>query len=99
LGELVAWAETAAVFADRAATRPTAAMPWPETLLHALARIHAREAVLHVTTDGLRWLNGAGQTDPKLYAAVGLEPALAAQAGLVDDMDLAARELARAFPA
>jgi alkylation response protein AidB-like acyl-CoA dehydrogenase len=99
LGELVAWAETAAVFADRAATRPTAAVPWPETLLHALARIHAREAALRVASDGLRWLHGAGQTDPRLSAAVGLDEVIAVQAGLVDDMDLAARELARAFPA
>jgi alkylation response protein AidB-like acyl-CoA dehydrogenase len=98
LGELIAWAETAAVFADRAATRPSAAIALSSPLLEALARIQAREAALRVAGDGLRWLVGAGQTDPGLASLVDLPGAVAVQAGLVGDMDLAARELAQAFP-
>jgi alkylation response protein AidB-like acyl-CoA dehydrogenase len=98
LGELAAWAETAAVFADRAATRPTAAIALPAPLMEALARIHAREAALRVATDGLRWLLGAGANDPHLSATLDLAGALSAQAGLIADMDFAAAELPRAFP-
>jgi alkylation response protein AidB-like acyl-CoA dehydrogenase len=99
LGELIAWAETAAVFAERAATRPTAAIALPPALLEALARIQAREAALHVVTQGLRWLAGAGQADPDLARALDFPGAVKAQAGLIEDMDFAAAELARAFPA
>ncbi len=65
----------------------------------AMARIHARDAVLKVATEGLRWAIGAGQTDPGLARALNLEAALAAQAGLIEDMDVVARDLVRAFPA
>jgi alkylation response protein AidB-like acyl-CoA dehydrogenase len=99
LGELIALAETAAIFSERALGEPTRAIPLPQPLSQALARIHAREAVLRVACDGLRWAVGAGSTDPGLVNALGLAGATAAQAGLVEDMDFAARELVRAFPA
>ena len=62
------------------------------------ARVHAREAFLKVAVEGLRWANGAGQTDPALGASLGVEAALGAQAGLVDDMDRIAGDLVKAFP-
>jgi alkylation response protein AidB-like acyl-CoA dehydrogenase len=99
LGELVAWAEGAAVFADRAATQPTRATALDEATLAALARVHAREAALKVACDGVRWAQAAGQTDPSLFEALEVPAALAAQAGLLDDMEQAARGLVRAFPA
>ena len=67
--------------------------------LQAMARVHAREAFLKVATEGLRWANGAGQTDPGLGATLGVDAALAAQAGLVEDMDRIAGDLVLAFPA
>ena len=98
LGEMVAWAETAAVFAERAASHPTRAIALEPATLATLARIQAREAALKVACEGLRWAQAAGQTDPGLARAMEVEGALAAQAGLLDDMDRAAQDLARAFP-
>ncbi len=54
-----------------------------------MARIHAREAALKVATDGLRWAIGAGQTDPQPgELRLSLPAIYAAQAGLIEDMDL-----------
>ena len=90
LGELIAYAETAANFAERAACAPSNASALEPQTLQAMARIHARDAVLKVATEGLRWGVGAGQTDPGLAGALNLEAALAAQAGLLEDMDAVA---------
>jgi alkylation response protein AidB-like acyl-CoA dehydrogenase len=93
LGELVAYAETAALFAERVAQKPTEAIPLPVHLRQALSRIYGREAALKVATDGLRWAIGAGQSDPDLANSLNLPAIYQAQAGLVADMDCAAREL------
>ena len=99
LGELIAYAETAALFAERAASAPTKASGLPPSTLEAMARVHAREAALKVASEGLRWAIGAGQTDPNLKHLLNLDAAVAAQAGLVEDMDKIAADLVRAFPA
>jgi alkylation response protein AidB-like acyl-CoA dehydrogenase len=99
LGELIAYAETAALFAERAVTAPTKASDLEPATLEAMARVHAREAALKVAAEGLRWAIGAGQTDPSLPRLLGLDAAVAAQAGLVEDMDKIAAALNRAFPA
>ena len=99
LGELIAYAETAAIFADRSVNNPTTAMPFDKPTLQAMSRIHAREAALKVATDGLRWAIGAGQTDPNLAASLNLPGIYAAQAGLIEDMDFVAKQLVVAFPA
>jgi len=99
LGELIAYAETAALFADRAASAPTKASGLEPATLEAMARVHAREAALKVASEGLRWAIGAGQTDPGLRQKLDLDAAVAAQAGLVEDMDRIAADLVRAFPA
>jgi len=99
LGELIAYAETAAVFSERAAAAPSTVAGLEPPTLEAMARVHAREAVLKVASDGLRWANGAGQSDPGLARALGLDEALSAQSGLVEDMDRIAADLVRAFPA
>ncbi|KAA0249557.1 MAG: acyl-CoA dehydrogenase [Acidobacteria bacterium] len=99
LGELAAWAETAAILSERAASSPTAARPWDRETLAAMARVHAREAARKVALEGLSWANAAGQTDPGLASALDVNGALAAQAGLIDDMDLLARKLVQLFPA
>jgi len=99
LGELIACAETAANFAERAACKPTNASGLSPNTLKAMARIHAREALLKVASDGLRWANGAGQSDAGLARALQLEAAFAAQAGLLEDMDRVSADLNQAFPA
>jgi alkylation response protein AidB-like acyl-CoA dehydrogenase len=99
LGELIAYAETAALFAERAATAPTKASGLEPSTLEAMARVHAREAALKVASEGLRWAIGAGQTDASLKHLLNLDAAVAAQAGLVEDMDGIAADLNRAFPA
>ncbi len=98
LGELVAYAEAAAVFAERVVDCPTDAIPLRVPTRQALARIFAREAALKVAAEGLRWAIGAGQSDPDLAGSLGLPAIYQAQTGLIDDMDIAAHDLNLAFP-
>ncbi len=98
LGEMVAWAETAAIFAERAAT-PTPAIPLGAETRLAMARVHARNAALKIASEGLSWAIGAGQTDPNLANSLGLPAIYAAQAGQVEDMNRVAADLVAAFPA
>ncbi|MCL4868969.1 MAG: acyl-CoA dehydrogenase family protein [Anaerolineae bacterium] len=97
LGELVAWAETAAVFAERVVDKPTEAIPLAVPVRQALARIYARQAALKVAADGLQWAIGAGQTDPVLADFLNLPAIYQAQTGLVTDMDCAAAALNELF--
>ena len=99
LGELVAYAEGAAIFSQRALLDPSAAGGIDQATLIAMARIFAREAALKVASDGLHWTIGAGQTDPNLAQSLNLPGIYAAQAGLIEDMDLVAEKLAEIFPA
>jgi len=99
LGELIAWAETAAIFSERAATKPSVAVPFSQDTLKTMARVHAREAAMKVATDGLRWCIGAGQTDPNLAASINLPAIFNAQAGQIEDMNVVAQRLIEAFPA
>jgi len=99
LGELIAFAETAAIFAERSVRAPSAAVPFAPATLRAMARVHARDAALKIANDGLRWAIGAGQTDPNLPGSLSLPAIFAAQAGLVEDMNLVAGKLIEAFPA
>ncbi len=99
LGELIAYAETAAVFSERALDKPTRAINLDQETEMAMARIHAREAALKVATEGLRWAIGAGQTDPNLAMSLNLPAIYQAQEGLIDDMNFVAGKLNEAFPA
>ncbi|HMQ33232.1 MAG TPA: acyl-CoA dehydrogenase family protein [Chloroflexaceae bacterium] len=99
LGELIAWAETAAIFSERAAATPSAATPLSAETLRVMARVHAREAAMKVAADGLRWCVSTGQTDPNLAGSLGLPAVYAAQAGQIEDMNLVAERLIAAFPA
>ncbi len=99
LGELVAWAETAAIFSERVVAKPTEAIPLNVETRQALARIYGRQAALKVAADGLQWAIGAGQSDPNLANSLNLPAIYQAQTGLIADMDCAAEALVRAFPA
>jgi acyl-CoA dehydrogenase len=99
LGELVALAEGAAVFAERAATAPTTAIPLPPATIAAMSRVFAREAAARVAFEGARWVMAAGQTDPDFVRSMDWSEVLAGQAGAVEDMDVIAGSLAETFPA
>lgn len=99
LGELIAWAETAAIFSERAAKSPSKATPFSPETLKVMARVHAREAAMKVAADGLRWCISAGQTDPNLAGSLNLPAIYAAQSGQIEDMNLVAEKLIAAFPA
>ncbi len=100
LGELIAWAESAASLAQRAARAAEGALDdktdrrFSPAALAAISRVYAREAALKVATEGLRWVAGAEGVDGEALArfteALGLSVIHAAQAGLVADMDLVA---------
>ncbi|UCC51531.1 MAG: acyl-CoA dehydrogenase family protein [Anaerolineaceae bacterium] len=97
LGELITYAETAAVFTERVLSHPTEAIQLDGSTRQALARIHAREAALKVATDGLRWTVGAEQSDPNLANSLNLPAIYAAQSGLLEDMNYARDRLNEAF--
>ncbi len=99
LGELIAYAETAAIFAETVTSHPTEAIPLDVPTRQAMARIHARDAALKIAAEGLRWAIGAGQSDPNLPQSLNLPGIYAAQAGLIEDMDFVAKKLNEAFPA
>jgi acyl-CoA dehydrogenase len=99
LGELIAYAETAAIFSETVTSHPTEAIPLDVPARQAMARIHARDAALKVAAEGLRWAIGAGQSDPNLPQSLNLPGIYAAQAGLIEDMDFVAKKLNEAFPA
>lgn len=97
LGELIAYAETAAVFAERVQSHATEAIGLDVPTRQALARIHARDAALKVATDGLRWAIGAGQSDPNLANSLNLPGIYQAQTGLIEDLNVARDCLNEAF--
>lgn len=99
LGELIAYAETAAIFSERAVDKPTTAINLDQPTLQAMARVHARDAALKIAAEGLRWAIGAGQTDPNLAGSLNMAAIYQAQAGQIDDMNLIAGKLMEAFPA
>lgn len=99
LGELIAWAETAAIFSERVLSKPTTASGLSLDLEQAFARIFARDAAYKVATEGLRWAVGAGQTDPNLANSLNLPAIYQAQTGQIADMDFAAKKLMETFPA
>jgi alkylation response protein AidB-like acyl-CoA dehydrogenase len=100
LGEWVAWTEGAAALARRAARAAADGLPekgdrrFGAAALAAMARVFAREAALKVTSEGLRWAHGgSADVDADLARRVRLDDVLAAQQGLIDDMDAVATAL------
>ena len=99
LGELISYAETAAVFAETVTSHPTEAIHLDVPTRQAMARVHARDAALKVASEGLRLAIGGGQTDPNLAGSLNLPGIYQAQTGLIEDMDFVAKKLNEAFPA
>ena len=102
LGELIAYAESAAALARRAAAARAGTLPektdrrFTPDALAAIARVFARDAALKVAEEGQRWVIGA-RTEPALAAGVAatlpLDRIRAAQAGLIADLDRVADAL------
>ncbi|MFZ0546263.1 MAG: acyl-CoA dehydrogenase family protein [Candidatus Promineifilaceae bacterium] len=97
LGEMAAYTETAAIFAETVVQQPTEAIALDIPTRQAMSRIHAREAALKVATDGLRLINGAGQPDPNLVTLLDFPAIYQAQGGLIEDMDFVSASLNKAF--
>jgi alkylation response protein AidB-like acyl-CoA dehydrogenase len=96
LGELVAYAESAAAFARRAAglaagtVQEKSHQRFDADALAALSRIFGREAAMKVAAEGMRWIAGPGVDAQEMAAfqqALGLDAIHRAQAGVLDDMD------------
>jgi alkylation response protein AidB-like acyl-CoA dehydrogenase len=97
IGELVSYAEGAAALARRAARAADGTLNdkadrrFAPEIVAAISRTFAREAAQKVAMDGLRWACGADGVPaaelPAFEQAVRLREILAAQAGLVADMD------------
>jgi alkylation response protein AidB-like acyl-CoA dehydrogenase len=98
LGELIAFVESAAIFAERVVDKPTVAINLNIPTRQAMSRIFAREAAMRIGCDGLRWVIGAGQTNPNLANSLNLPAIYAAQDGLFADMDFVSVQLNKAFP-
>jgi alkylation response protein AidB-like acyl-CoA dehydrogenase len=103
LGELIAWAEGAGALARRAAAALAGTLPEkadrrmdPEALA-SMSRVYARDAAARMASEGVRWAVGAGGVAAAERAAfqatLDLDGLLAAQEGLVDDMDRVAEAL------
>jgi alkylation response protein AidB-like acyl-CoA dehydrogenase len=100
LGEWIAFAESAAALARRAARfadgkqNEKANRRFDAAALATLSRVFAREAALKVAEEGLRWVCGAGGVSDSEMSAFEISlhlPAIhRAQAGLVSDMDFIA---------
>jgi alkylation response protein AidB-like acyl-CoA dehydrogenase len=100
IGELVAWAETAEVFARRARAALDGDLPekadrrFEPRVLAAMSRVFARDAALRVVTDGLRWITGASAADAAAFASrLSAERIYGAQAGVLDDLQFVADAL------
>ena len=97
LGELIAYAESAACLSRRAAlflenkVNEKANRRFDAATVAAISRIFAREAALKVVEEGLRWVVGAGGISasdlPQFESAIGLPAIHRAQAGLIVDLD------------
>jgi alkylation response protein AidB-like acyl-CoA dehydrogenase len=97
LGELIAYAESAACLSRRAAAiaenklNEKANRRFDAATVAAISRIFAREAALKIGEEGLRWVIGAGGLSvseiPALETTIGLPAIHRAQAGLIADLD------------
>jgi alkylation response protein AidB-like acyl-CoA dehydrogenase len=98
LGELIAYAESAAALVRRAVAAAQGRLPekgdrrFDADGLAAVSRVFAREAAIRVAEEGGRWV--AGSAEPAavndLAGSIPLERVRAVQAGLVRDMDAVA---------
>ena len=100
LGELIASAETAAVFAcATAAPKYSETVRFDRPTWQAMSRIFAREAALNTATQGLALVLGSADNGGNLADAMNMEAVQAEQKGMMADMDLVALKLKQTFKA
>jgi alkylation response protein AidB-like acyl-CoA dehydrogenase len=94
LGELIAWSESAAALARRAARaaegtlNEKAPTRFGADALAAMSRIFSREAALKVVSEGMRCVGGAAPSEiDGLPARLGASEIYRSQAGLLQDLD------------
>jgi alkylation response protein AidB-like acyl-CoA dehydrogenase len=97
IGELIAWAETAASMANKAARaangslHPKADTRFDANAMAALSRIFARDAAMKVGQDGLKWILGADNLSPietrEFENRLNLTEIYQTQNGQLDDMN------------
>ena len=99
LGELSAWAETAAGFCRRSAgEKYSKAVKFDRDTWQAMSRVYARDSALKVATDGVRLIMGYGEGEPAgLRNIVFMDRIMAGQNGQKDDKDLIAEKLKDVF--
>ncbi|MGA1872038.1 MAG: acyl-CoA dehydrogenase family protein [Thermoplasmatota archaeon] len=101
LGELTAEAEVSMVFSETASSGVISdAFPYDLETMRAMARIMARRTAHKVILEGIELVMGAGSGDSSsMVEETGLLKVIAAQRGLVQDMDLVATKLVEVFRA
>lgn len=98
IGELMAFGETAATFAKRAALAKEGKLPekannrFEPAELAVMSRIYARDAAGKIAQDGLKWILGADELSyteiQQFEQQMNFTKIYQAQTGLVNDMDL-----------
>ncbi len=99
LGELMAFAETAASFC-RAAAKPelSESVVFTQDAWRAMSRVHAAHTASWVANEGVALVSGTTETDAAaLVDAVDFKAVARAQKGVVADMDLIALKMVEAF--
>ncbi|OGS03227.1 MAG: acyl-CoA dehydrogenase [Elusimicrobia bacterium RIFCSPLOWO2_12_FULL_59_9] len=101
LGELMAYAETAAAFCRESAKATLSeAVIFDHETWRAMSRIHARQAAAWIASEGLSLVAGASDNDAAgLVDGVNVKAVAKTQKGAVADMDLAAKKLVEVFKA
>jgi alkylation response protein AidB-like acyl-CoA dehydrogenase len=98
IGELIAWCECASSMARKAEMAASGKLHdkantrFDAEVLAAISRVYAREAVMKVSQDGLRWVLGTGGISKEEVASftqkLDMTKIYQVQDGLMDDMDL-----------
>ncbi|MBI4422105.1 MAG: acyl-CoA dehydrogenase family protein [Elusimicrobia bacterium] len=101
LGELIAYAETAAVFCREAAKETLSeAVAFDQETWRAMSRLHARHAASWIASEGLSLVAGSSDVDAVgLVDGLNVKAVAQAQKGAVADMDLVAKKLSEVFKA
>jgi alkylation response protein AidB-like acyl-CoA dehydrogenase len=99
LGELSAWAETAAGFCKRSAMEKySKAVKFDRETWQAMSRVYARDSALKVATDGIKLIMGYGEGEPAgLRNIVFMDRIMSGQTGQKEDKDLIAEKIKDVF--
>ncbi len=99
LGELMAYAETAASFCREAAKETLSeAVVFDHDAWRAMSRVHARQTASWIASEGLALVAGSSDIDQVgLVETLNLKAVAKAQKGQIADMDLIAKKMTEVF--